>query len=67
MGRRVLVYAVVYGSIGVAIGVMLALYTKDVEVPKQIVLKVNSNGSSHKGTAGVDQPTEPTTIPEEVN
>jgi hypothetical protein len=50
MARRVFVYALVYGSIGAAIGVMLALYTKDVEIPAQIVAR--SNGSNHKGSTG---------------
>jgi hypothetical protein len=46
MGKRVLIYAVIYGSIGVLIGVCLALYTKDVDSPpKNIVLK---NGSATK-------------------
>jgi len=46
VGRRVLIYALVYGSIGVAVGVLLALYTKDVEVPRNIVLKSKQNGSA---------------------
>lgn len=58
MGRRVLVYAIVYGSIGAAIGVMLALYTKDVEVPKSIVLKAKSNGSAVKASTAEVAPVE---------
>jgi hypothetical protein len=46
MARRVLIYALVYGSIGAALGICLAIYTKDAEVPhKNIIL---SNGSAVK-------------------
>jgi hypothetical protein len=48
MARRVLIYALVYGSIGAALGICLALYTKDAEIPhKNIIL---SNGSGPKAT-----------------
>jgi hypothetical protein len=44
--RRVLIYAAIYGGIGVLIGVCVALYTADVEAPhKSIVL---NNGSAIK-------------------
>lgn len=58
MARRVIVYALVYGSIGAAIGVMLALYTKDVEVPQQIILKAKSNGSTVKASTADVAPVE---------
>lgn len=46
MTRRVLIYAAIYGSIGVAVGVLLALYTAPNEEHKNIVLKSKSNGST---------------------
>jgi hypothetical protein len=45
--RRVLIYAVIYGSIGAMIGVCVALYTQDVELtPTKEV--VSRNGSATK-------------------
>jgi hypothetical protein len=44
--RRVLVYALIYGAIGASIGVLVALYTSDVEVPSKEV--VSRNGSATK-------------------
>jgi hypothetical protein len=45
--RRVLIYAVIYGSIGAMIGVCVALYTADVEaLPSKKV--VAQNGSATK-------------------
>lgn len=48
MGKRVLIYALVYGSIGAALGVCLALYTKDAEIPHKNI--ISSNGSGVKAT-----------------
>jgi hypothetical protein len=45
--RRVLIYAVIYGSIGAMIGVCVALYTADVEtIPSKEI--VSRNGSATK-------------------
>lgn len=74
--RRVLIYAVIYGSIGAMIGVCVALYTADVEVPsKKTVLQNGSAtkaGKSHSSAPSiaeteVAEPTypTPTTISEE--
>jgi hypothetical protein len=46
--RRVLIYATIYGAIGAMVGVCVALYTKDVPLPKNIVLQ---NGSATKATS----------------
>lgn len=60
--RRVLIYAAIYGSIGVAIGVCLALYTRDMEAPKTIAL----NGSHATASTGEDAtPVQATPIVEE--
>jgi hypothetical protein len=60
MARRVLLYAIIYGSVGVAIGVMLAIYTADVEPPhKNIVIpNGNKNGSASKATTAAPEPTQ---------
>lgn len=67
--RRVLIYAIVYGSIGAMIGVCVALYTADVEMAphKNVVLK---NGSATKASkthsssteTGSTEVAEPTSI-----
>ena len=63
MGRRVLVYALVYGSIGAALGVCLALYTKDAEVPHKNI--ISSNGSAVKAPPNeAVVPTEPAQVEE---
>jgi hypothetical protein len=57
--RRVLIYALVYGSIGALVGVCVALYTQDVDVtilPKSIILK---NGSATKSSERTPQSSEP--------
>lgn len=51
--KRVLIYAAIYGTIGVSVGIMLALYTQDVE-PK--VKTITLNGSNNKGTTGAAVP-----------
>jgi hypothetical protein len=33
MTKRILLYAALYGGIGAVVGVLMALYTKDVNVP----------------------------------
>jgi hypothetical protein len=48
MARRVLIYALVYGSIGAALGACLAFYTKDAEIPHQNI--ISKNGSTVKAT-----------------
>lgn len=50
--RRVLIYAAIYGSIGVLVGVCVALYTRDIDtVPKGIVLKNGSPINAGKSPA----------------
>lgn len=44
--RRVLIYALVYGAIGAGVGVMVALYTKDVPPVPIKTIDLNPNGSS---------------------
>lgn len=56
--RRVLIYALVYGAIGAGVGVMVALYTKDVPLPP--IKTINLNGSH------VAEATEPVPHPQEV-
>lgn len=61
MARRVLLYAVIYGSVGVAIGVMLALYTADVDPTQKhkniVIPNGNKNGSASKATTAAPEPT----------
>jgi hypothetical protein len=45
--KRILLYAAVYGCIGAMAGVMVALYTQDAPLPKNIVL---GNGSTTKAS-----------------
>jgi hypothetical protein len=67
--RRVLIYAMIYGSIGALIGACVALYTRDLEAPhKNIVLQNGSAikpGKSHSSspTIAKEEVAEPTTSP----
>jgi hypothetical protein len=72
--RRVLIYAVIYGSIGAMIGVCVALYTADVEtIPSKEVVSRNGSatksGQTHSSslTKTETEVAEPTTIPVEEN
>jgi hypothetical protein len=65
MGRRVLLYAVLYGSVGVAIGVLLALYTADMKPPHKNIIIGNKNGSASK--AATQEPTSEPIQVEEIN
>lgn len=54
--RRVLIYAVVYGSIGALIGVCVALYTADVEVaPKTFSLNGSATKSDKSHSSSVNK------------
>ena len=62
MRNRVLLYAAIYGCIGVTVGVLLALYTGTSGVPhKNIILKAKSNGSA---VAHDSAPVEPSKVEE---
>ena len=39
--KRVVLYALVYGAIGAGLGVCVALYTQDAEIPRKIILSKN--------------------------
>lgn len=64
MGRRVLIYALVYGSIGAALGVCLALYTKDAEIPHKNIISSNGSFPVKAPTNEAVTPVEPAQVEE---